>query len=170
MTDLIFYPLTLLAASIAFIVMLTAKLKFPAFFALFLACLLVGLVIGLPLAGVIATIKDGFGNILKLLDLIIVLGTTRGLLLEFTGSITVIAAFLLKGLGKKLVPLAGSMMASHPNDAYFWVIAKFSGLEMKAMLKVYSVATILMGLTTFRMVYVLSKTSKHAYPDRPKHF
>jgi len=53
---------------------------------------------------------------------------------------------------------AGSMMISHANDAYFWVIAKFSGLEMKTMLKVYSMATILMGLTTFAVVYILSKT------------
>nr|WP_294941470.1 GntP family permease [uncultured Mucilaginibacter sp.] len=51
---------------------------------------------------------------------------------------------------------AGSMMISHANDAYFWVIAKFSGLEMKTMLSVYSVSTILMGLTTFAMVYLLS--------------
>ena len=51
---------------------------------------------------------------------------------------------------------AGSMMISHANDAYFWVIARFSGLEMKPMLKVYSVATLLMGLTSFLMVYILS--------------
>ena len=62
--------------------------------------------------------------------------------------------------GKLLCVLAmgaGSMMISHANDAYFWVIAKFSGLEMKAMLRVYSVATILMGLTSITMVYILSK-------------
>jgi gluconate:H+ symporter, GntP family len=52
---------------------------------------------------------------------------------------------------------AGSMMVSHANDAYFWVIAKFSGLEMKTMLKVYSVATVLMGCTTICIVYILSK-------------
>src|SRR6185312_7334663 len=62
--------------------------------------------------------------------------------------------------GKLLCVLAmggGSMMISHANDAYFWVIAKFAGLEIKTMLKVYSVATLLMGLTTFGMVYILSK-------------
>lgn len=62
--------------------------------------------------------------------------------------------------GKLLCVLAmgaGSMMISHANDAYFWVIAKFSGLDMKTMLRVYSVATILMGLTSFAMVYILSK-------------
>ncbi|MEI9912307.1 MAG: hypothetical protein WDO71_23205 [Bacteroidota bacterium] len=51
---------------------------------------------------------------------------------------------------------AGSMMISHANDAYFWVITKFSGLEMKSMLKVYSVATIWMGLVTLLVVYILS--------------
>jgi GntP family gluconate:H+ symporter len=51
---------------------------------------------------------------------------------------------------------AGSMMISHANDAYFWVITKFSSIEMKAMLKVYSVATILMGLITLLTVYILS--------------
>jgi GntP family gluconate:H+ symporter len=52
---------------------------------------------------------------------------------------------------------AGSMMVSHANDSYFWVIAKFSGLEMKPTLKVYSVATLLMGLVSLGMVYFLSK-------------
>ena len=51
---------------------------------------------------------------------------------------------------------AGSMIISHANDAYFWVIAKFSGLDMRTMLRVYSVATLLMGLTTLVMVYILS--------------
>jgi GntP family gluconate:H+ symporter len=51
---------------------------------------------------------------------------------------------------------AGSMMVSHANDAYFWVIAKFADLDVNTMLRVYSVATILMGLTTLAMVYVLS--------------
>ena len=51
---------------------------------------------------------------------------------------------------------AGSMMISHANDAYFWVIAKFSGLDMKTMLKVYSVATAIMGLVTLGMVYLVS--------------
>jgi len=51
---------------------------------------------------------------------------------------------------------AGSMMISHANDAYFWVISKFSEIEMRTMLKVYTVATILMGLASFAFVYLLS--------------
>jgi GntP family gluconate:H+ symporter len=48
---------------------------------------------------------------------------------------------------------AGSMMISHANDAYFWVIAKFSGLDMRSMLKVYSVGTLLMGLAAMAMIW-----------------
>lgn len=51
---------------------------------------------------------------------------------------------------------AGSMMISHANDAYFWVIAKFERIEMPAMLKVYSIATLIMGLVSLCMVYLLS--------------
>jgi GntP family gluconate:H+ symporter len=61
--------------------------------------------------------------------------------------------------GKILCVLAmgsGSMMISHANDAYFWVIAKFSGIEMRPMLKVYTVSSILMGLVSLGMVYIIS--------------
>lgn len=61
--------------------------------------------------------------------------------------------------GKLLCVLAmgaGSMMISHANDAYFWVIAKFAGIDMKAMLRVYSIATILMGVTALLLIWLLS--------------
>src|SRR4051812_11760460 len=103
------YILTFLVAGVALIVLLTAKYKVPAFFALFLACLVVGLGIQLPLGDVISTIRDGFGNILKSLGLIIVLGTTLGLLLEYTGSTTVMAAFILGKLGNHRASLAMSI-------------------------------------------------------------
>ena len=109
MTNSLPYILTLLVASITLIVILSTKFKVPAFFSLFLACLLVGLGIKMPLGDVITTIKDGFGNILKNLGLIIVLGTALGLLLEYTGSTTVMANFLLKKLGNRFAPLAMSI-------------------------------------------------------------
>ena len=103
------YLLILLLTGIALIVLLTTKFKIPAFFALFFASMLVGLGIGLPLVDVIGVIKDGFGNIMKSLGLVIVLGTALGLLLEYTGSTTVMARFLLKKLGDKFAPLAMSI-------------------------------------------------------------
>ncbi|CAN5233020.1 hypothetical protein BH11BAC6_BH11BAC6_08810 [soil metagenome] len=56
---------------------------------------------------------------------------------------------------------AGSMMISHANDAYFWVITKFSGLDIKTTLKVYSGASVLMGIVTMAMIYILSMILKH---------
>ncbi len=61
--------------------------------------------------------------------------------------------------GKLLCVLAmgaGSMMISHANDAYFWVISKFSGIDMKAMLRAYSTVTCIMGLTALLFIWVLS--------------
>lgn len=95
------YLLICLLAGISLIVLLTTKFKVPASFALILGCLLVGLGAHLPLADVVAAMKDGFGNILKSLGLIILLGTTLGILLEYTGSTSVMAGYILKKLGEK---------------------------------------------------------------------
>lgn len=51
---------------------------------------------------------------------------------------------------------AGSMGVSHVNDSYFWVIANFSGIEMKPMLKVFTVATFWMAVVAMLFVYLLS--------------
>lgn len=109
MTHSLAYILTLLVAGIALIVILSTRYKVPAFFSLLLACMLVGLGAGMPMGNVLGTVKDGFGNILKNLGLIIVLGTTLGLLLEYTNSTTVMANFLLKRMGKRFAPLAMSI-------------------------------------------------------------
>lgn len=61
--------------------------------------------------------------------------------------------------GKMLAVLAmgaGSMMVSHSNDAYFWVISKFSDIDTRTMLRVHSVASILMGLVTIIVIYLFS--------------
>ncbi len=61
--------------------------------------------------------------------------------------------------GKILAVLAmgaGSMMISHSNDAYFWVISKFSDIDTRTMLRVHSVASILMGLVTMIVIYLFS--------------
>lgn len=59
--------------------------------------------------------------------------------------------------GKLLATLAmgaGSMMISHANDSYFWVITKFSDIETDVTLKIYSTATIIMGLTVFACIWI----------------
>ena len=50
---------------------------------------------------------------------------------------------------------AGSMMISHANDAYFWVITRFSGIDPNDTLKYYSTSTIIMGFTSIAIIYCL---------------
>ncbi|WP_295719033.1 GntP family permease [Mucilaginibacter sp.] len=98
-----------LIIGIAVIVVLTAKFRIHAVFALIIACLLVGLGVGLSLNNVLTAIKEGFGNILKSLGALIILGTTLGVILEHTGSTRVMANAILKIVGKKQAALAMSI-------------------------------------------------------------
>lgn len=90
-----------LLAGIAVIVLLTTKYKIHAFFALILACFVTGLGVQMQVPQLLNTIKEGFGNIMRSLGLIIVLGTTLGVLLEHTGSTKVMANYILKKVGEK---------------------------------------------------------------------
>jgi GntP family gluconate:H+ symporter len=61
--------------------------------------------------------------------------------------------------GKLLTMLsmgAGSMIVSHANDSYFWVISNFSDIEPDTTLRVYSTSTIVMGIVVFTCVWVTS--------------
>lgn len=98
-----------LVAGITVIVLLTTKFRVHAFFALLIACFVVGIGVQMPVADIVNTAKDGFGNIMRSLGLIIVLGTVLGIILEHTGSTKVMAAFILKFTGSKNATLAMSI-------------------------------------------------------------
>ncbi|HEU5052967.1 MAG TPA: GntP family permease [Hanamia sp.] len=51
---------------------------------------------------------------------------------------------------------AGSMIISHANDSYFWVVTKFSDLHANVTLRVFSTATAVMGITVFLCVWITS--------------
>lgn len=58
--------------------------------------------------------------------------------------------------GKLLTMLsmgAGSMIVSHANDSYFWVVSNFSEIDPTTTLKVYSSSTIVMGIVVFACVW-----------------
>jgi gluconate:H+ symporter, GntP family len=62
-------------------------------------------------------------------------------------------------MGKLLTMLsmsAGSMMISHANDSYFWVVTRFSDIRPETTLKLFSTATIIMGVTVFCCVLITS--------------
>lgn len=61
--------------------------------------------------------------------------------------------------GKLLTMLAmgsGSMIASHANDSYFWVVTNFGEIKVNDTMKVYTTSTIVMGITVFLCVWVFS--------------
>ncbi len=98
-----------LVAGIAVIILLTAKYRVHAFFALLIACFVVGLGVQLSVGGILTAIKEGFGRIMQSLALIIVLGTTLGVLLEHSGCTRVMANFILKRTGERKAPLSMSI-------------------------------------------------------------
>jgi len=49
---------------------------------------------------------------------------------------------------------SGSMMASHANDSYFWVVNNFGELKVDDTLRVYTTSTIVMGITIFALVWI----------------
>lgn len=49
---------------------------------------------------------------------------------------------------------AGSMIVSHTNDSYYWVVTKFSDLEPGSTLKVYTTTTLVLGISAFAAVLV----------------
>lgn len=98
-----------LALGIGIIILLTAVFRIHAFFALLIACFVVGLGVQTPVATIINVTKQGFGQIMQSLGFIIVLGTTLGVILEHTGSTRVMASWILKRIGEKKAPLAMSI-------------------------------------------------------------
>ena len=52
---------------------------------------------------------------------------------------------------------AGSMIVSHTNDAFFWVVTKFSELEPKLTIRVYTTMTLVMGIAAFITILIASK-------------
>lgn len=106
MTTSFIQVMLFLITGIAAIILLTVKYKVHAFFALFIACFIVGLGVGISTEKILTLMKDGFGHIMQSLGFVIVLGTALGVLLEHTGCTNVMAGFILKKTGERNASLA----------------------------------------------------------------
>ncbi|HNX73939.1 MAG TPA: GntP family permease [Spirochaetales bacterium] len=51
---------------------------------------------------------------------------------------------------------AGSMVVSHANDSYFWVVSQFSGMPVNTAYKAYTSATAVEGVVAFIAVLIMS--------------
>lgn len=101
-----YYQLFLLIGSIGFIIWMTAYKKVPAFFVLLLVALGIGFFSGTPAEKIVMTLKAGFGHTMEKIGLLIILGTTLGVLLEKTGATISMANTILKLVTEKNAPAA----------------------------------------------------------------
>ncbi|QNF34312.1 GntP family permease [Adhaeribacter swui] len=101
-----YYLLALLIVSIGFIIWITAYKKVNAFFALLLAALGVGALSGLPLAEIVTVLKTGFGHTMEKIGLLIIFGTTLGVILERTGATISMANAILRRVKEENAPVA----------------------------------------------------------------
>ena len=100
---------SLLFGSVGFIVWCTARWRMNPFLVLFLTALLLGLISGMPLDKIVDTLKDGFGETMKKIGLVIILGTVLGVMLERSGATLRMANFILGLVGEKRAPAALSI-------------------------------------------------------------
>jgi gluconate:H+ symporter, GntP family len=104
------YILCLLILSITAIVLLSAKGKFNIFFVLLFVATLVGFAAGFEGEKIIGLLKKGFGATLEKIGLLIILGTTLGILLDRSRATLSLAAFILRKMGEKNAPIAVTLM------------------------------------------------------------
>lgn len=80
--------------------------------------------------------------------------TTAGMmapLMETMGFVSPLArVFIVLAIG------AGSMVASHANDSYFWVVSQFSDMKTSEAYKCQTGMTAVMGFTVIIILFVLS--------------
>ena len=71
-----------------------------------------------------------------------------------------VALHLESETGRLLATLAmgaGSMIVSHANDSYFWVVTRFSDLSPSQTLRVFTTSTLVAGITVFLTVLLCSR-------------
>jgi gluconate:H+ symporter, GntP family len=125
----------------------------------------------LPLAGLVSGLANGSGSQLVFLTVAwcmgVLLKTAQG---STTSAIIVVSSILaplataagfntpVEGSLLLAAIAGGTMMVSHANDAYFWVIGQFGGLTMPQTYKTFSLATVAMSLTVLVSVLLVSLT------------
>ena len=86
---------------IALLLLLILRLKLPAFLALLLASISVGVFAGISISEILNTLQEGMGNTLGFVAIVVGLGTLLGGLLEHSGGAEALAQQLLKTFGEK---------------------------------------------------------------------
>jgi len=91
--------LFIIAAAIVFIVAASSKYKIHPFIVLLMATLLTGFAVRMPLNEIVSTANEGFGQMMRHIGLIVILGTLIGSVLEKSGATLTIANAIIKLFG-----------------------------------------------------------------------
>jgi len=62
-------------------------------------------------------------------------------------------------MAKALVVLsigAGSMVVSHANDSFFWVVTQMIGMDVKTGYKIHTLATLTIGVASILTIWLIS--------------
>ncbi|MFC1619584.1 GntP family permease [Candidatus Neomarinimicrobiota bacterium] len=94
-----FALIAVLIGAIFCIILLISVLKVHPFLALIMASIGVGLVVGMPLQDILASITSGFGGLMGYIGLVIVFGTIIGTILEKSGGALKMADIILRIVG-----------------------------------------------------------------------
>jgi gluconate:H+ symporter, GntP family len=106
----VFYISFLLISAILAIILLSAKWKFNTFFVLLVVATIVGFAAGMDGDFIIKSLKTGFGSTLEKIGLLIIFGTTLGVLLEKTNATVSLAHYILSKTGENRAPIAVLLM------------------------------------------------------------
>ena len=104
------YIILLLALAIVAIIILSTRLRFNTFFTLLIVAIAVGFAAGFEGEKVILLLKKGMGATLEKVGLLIILGTTLGLLLEKSKATLSLANYILSKTDEKNTPLVVTFM------------------------------------------------------------
>ncbi|MBB6445117.1 gluconate:H+ symporter [Bacillus benzoevorans] len=116
-------PILWVIVGVALLLFLNMKFKLNSFVALLIVALLVGILNGLSLADVIATVKAGFGGTLGSLALIIGFGAVLGKLMVDSGAAQRIATTLIDKFGIKYIEWALIITGAVFGIAVFYEVA-----------------------------------------------
>ncbi|MFJ8237426.1 gluconate:H+ symporter [Ureibacillus sp. NPDC094379] len=105
-TILQYLPIIWVALGVALLLFLNMKVKLNSVLALLIVAILVGLLNGMSLTDVVATVKSGFGSTLGSLAIIIGMGAVLGKLMVDSGAAQQVASTLLRKFGVRNVEWA----------------------------------------------------------------
>ncbi len=95
------YVLFILVSAVAILFLLILKLRINAFISLLIVSIYAGIVAGMPLQKLLTSMREGMGNTLGFVAIVVGLGAIFGQILESTGGAEALAHGLIRRLGMK---------------------------------------------------------------------